>query len=458
MILKASQRGGGKQLAVHLLRADENEHVSVHELRGFMSDDLTGALKEAHAVSRGTKCKQFLFSVSLNPPQDKHVAVETFETAITRIEEKNGLSGHPRAVVFHEKEGRRHAHAVWSRVDAETMTAKNLPYFKTKLWDLSREIYLEQGWQLPKGLMNSAARDPRSFTLADWQLAKREGVHAHDLKTMMAECWATSDSRNAFAQALSERGMVLAKGDRRGHVAVTHEGNVLSVARYAGKTTKEIRARLGDAHDLPGVVDAKEKLATQMSDAVRRHIQDAKAKHQTRMAPLDKQRRAMTEAHRAERAKLADKQRTRWLSETTDRAARFPRGFSGLWSRFTGDYARIRAQNEHDAYTGLQRDRLQRQRLIDAQLDERRKLQADIEAARREHATLLLKLRGDRNRYETLQKDAQHNLKTTFKESRDRTKRRVSETYRERLNAVQPSRPIRPRSRSPRSRDHDRER
>ncbi|MEM7775925.1 MAG: relaxase/mobilization nuclease domain-containing protein [Pseudomonadota bacterium] len=458
MILKASQRGGGKQFAMHLLRADENEHVDVHELRGFMSDDLTGALKEAHAVSRGTKCKQFLFSVSLNPPQDKNVAVETFENAITRIEEKNGLAGHPRAVVFHEKEGRRHAHAVWSRTDAETMTAKNLPYFKTKLRDLSREIYLEQGWQLPKGLMNSAARDPRNFTLADWQQAKREGVHAHDLKTMMAECWSASDSRRAFAQALSERGMVLAKGDRRGHVAVTHDGNILSVARYAGKTTKEIRARLGDAQDLPGVADAKEKLATQMSDAVQRHIQEAKAKHQARMAPIDKQRRAMTEDHRAERANLADKQRTRWLLETKERAARFPRGFSGLWSRVTGDYARIRVQNEKDAYLALQRDRAQHQRLIDAQLTERRKLQADIQAVRREHATLLLKLRGDKNRYATLQKDAQQDLTTSFKEIQDRTKRRVSETYRERLNAAQPSRPIRPRSRSPRPRDHDRER
>ena len=37
MILKGSQRGGAKALALHLLRADENEHVEVHELRGFVS-------------------------------------------------------------------------------------------------------------------------------------------------------------------------------------------------------------------------------------------------------------------------------------------------------------------------------------------------------------------------------------------------------------------------------------
>lgn len=43
MILKASQRGGSKQLALHLLKTEENEHVHVHELRGFMAEDLQSA-------------------------------------------------------------------------------------------------------------------------------------------------------------------------------------------------------------------------------------------------------------------------------------------------------------------------------------------------------------------------------------------------------------------------------
>ncbi|TVV71854.1 hypothetical protein FOY91_16035 [Sphingomonas solaris] len=46
MILKASQRGGGMQLAVHLLKS-ENEHVEVHEVRGFVSDDLKGSSRRA---------------------------------------------------------------------------------------------------------------------------------------------------------------------------------------------------------------------------------------------------------------------------------------------------------------------------------------------------------------------------------------------------------------------------
>ena len=39
MILNGNQRGGAKDLALHLMKA-ENERVEIHELRGFMSDNL----------------------------------------------------------------------------------------------------------------------------------------------------------------------------------------------------------------------------------------------------------------------------------------------------------------------------------------------------------------------------------------------------------------------------------
>ena len=200
MILKASQRSGAKQLGLHLLKTEENEHVEVHEVSGFMSDDLMGAMKEAHALSLGTKCKQFLFSVSLNPPVGESVRIEVFEKACDAIEERLGLKGQPRMVVFHEKEGRRHAHAVWSRIDADTMTAKPLPFFKSKLRDIAKELYLENGWKMPEGFRDSNLRDPRNFTLNEWQQAKRAGLDAKQIKATIQECWAISDNEPAFAR------------------------------------------------------------------------------------------------------------------------------------------------------------------------------------------------------------------------------------------------------------------
>ncbi len=46
MILEGNQRGGAKQMAKHLLNAKDNEHVEVHEVSGFVSDNVHGALRE----------------------------------------------------------------------------------------------------------------------------------------------------------------------------------------------------------------------------------------------------------------------------------------------------------------------------------------------------------------------------------------------------------------------------
>lgn len=395
MILKASQRGGGKQLGLHLMKTEENEHVEVHEIRGFVSEDIVGALKEAYAVSKGTRCKQFLFSVSLNPPPQERVPIETFESAIQRIEEKNNLSGQPRIVVFHEKEGRRHAHAVWSRIDAEMMTARNLPHFKLKLRDLSRELYLENEWKMPRGLMNSREADPRNFSLKEWQQSKRMGRDARDLKELMQDCWAASDSKAAFMQALKARGFTLARGDRRGHVAITPEGEPISVARYTGKKTKDIEKRLGDPSSLPSVSEARTQLAKDLSATFKRLSSEASEQKRREMHPLEMRRQDMVEVQRRERAMIKARQADRWVQESHERASRFDRGVRGLWNQISGKHAAVQKQNTREAYEALQRDRAQRQTLIDAQMKDRQALQAQIKGVRDRYAALLKDLRTD---------------------------------------------------------------
>lgn len=165
MILEGNQRGGARQLARHLMNTQDNEHVELYEISGFMSDNVKDALDEIHAVSRGTKCKQFMFSVSLNPPHDVIAPPEYFKNAIAKIEERNGLIDQPRVIVFHEKEGRRHAHCVWSRIDADNMKAINLPHYKLKLNDISKQLYLQHGWTLPQEFIDQQYRNPLNFTL-----------------------------------------------------------------------------------------------------------------------------------------------------------------------------------------------------------------------------------------------------------------------------------------------------
>ncbi|MGH1353409.1 MAG: relaxase/mobilization nuclease domain-containing protein [Methyloligellaceae bacterium] len=398
MILKASQRGGGKQLALHLMRTDDNDHVEVHQIRGFVSDNLLEALKEAYGASQETRCKQFLFSVSLNPPETENVPISVFEDTIEKIEQKNDLSGQPRVVVFHEKEGRRHAHAVWSRIDEETGTARNLSHFKLKLRDISRETYLEQGWKMPKGLMNSKDKDPRNFTLAEWQQAKRMGHHAKDLKAMMQECWAVSDSRAAFASVLRERGISLAKGDRNGFVGVTHDGHIFSVPRYVGKHKSEVHAKIGEPENLPNVEEVKAKTSQDMSLTFKRHVREAHALKQQDLRVLNQKKEQMVFQQREQRTQLKTYQLERWNREIIARQERFNKGFRGLWDRLSGKHSEIRKQNEQDMLISKRRDLDECQRLIQAQIANRQTLQTEYRSIRKHHADLLLNLKQDYSR------------------------------------------------------------
>ena len=229
--------------------------MGLRAVRGFLSDDLAGALMEADAISQGTRCRNFLFSLSLNPPEKESVSVETFEAAVEMAEQRLGLVGQPRAIVFHEKEGRRHAHAVWSRIDPETMTARNLPFYKQRLTELSRELYLEHGWDMPRGLLDRALRNPLNFSRAEWQQAKRAQIDPRLIKAGFQEAWSRSDNAEALQSALEEKGYFLARGDQRGVVALDWRGEAYARSRYCGVKAKDVTGRLGDAAPLPSVTE-----------------------------------------------------------------------------------------------------------------------------------------------------------------------------------------------------------
>ena len=441
MILKGSQRGGAKQLGLHLLKTEENEHVELHDIRGFVADDVIGALREAEAISKGTRCSQFLFSVSLNPPAKENVRIEVFEKAIEAIEERNGLTGQPRVVVFHEKEGRRHAHAVWSRIDAETMTAKPMSFYKNKLQEVSRQLYLENGWQMPRGLVDKANRDPRNFSLAEWQQAKRIGGHAGELKGLIQEAWAISDSRATFSHALEERGLYLARGDRRGHVAVTFEGEVISIPRATGRKTKEIQARLGKPDEHRGIEETRKRIAEHILPRMQGHLSEARAHAKRETAELEARRQHMAKAHAEERAKLDAGQNARSEQEARTRAERFRRGMKGLWDRLTGKRRQLEKQNELEAFWALQRDREQRQALVHLQLQDRQQLQADIKAVRSQHAQALQQLHSDAANYRLMQRGEAPKPKSAFERLEGLREQTPSKRPRQRLDQLTEKKP-----------------
>lgn len=384
MILKGNQRAGGMQLAVHLMNTRDNDHVTLHDIRGFIADDLSGAFKEAFAISRGTRCKQFLFSLSLSPPETENVPVAVFDNAIEAIEEKLGLSGQPRAVVFHEKDGRRHAHCVWSRIDIETMTAINLPHYKLKLRDVSRQLYIEHGWSMPKGLMNSQEGNPLNFSREEWQQAKRIGRDPRTIKAIFQDCWATSDGLRTFQNALEARGYYLASG-KRGFVAVDWQGEVFAVSKWTDQRAKDVRAKLGDPSALQSVEDVSAYVAKLVDQKLEKFSAEMRQQFEKARTGLAEKRAALVQRQRTERQELKERQAVRQMQENQTRADRFRKGLLGLWDWVTGRRATTREQNEAELAECLKRDQDQQQKLIERHLAERRELQLQMKRLRDRH-------------------------------------------------------------------------
>jgi hypothetical protein len=377
MILHGSQRGGTRDLALHLLK-DENEHVEVHEVRGFMAQDIKGAFAEIDAISLGTKCKQPMFSLSLNPPDHADVGTPAFERAIDNVEKRLGLDNQPRAIVFHEKEGRRHAHAVWSRIDADKMTAIQLSFFKRKLNALSKELYLEHGWELPKGFKDPLLRDPTNFTLAEWQQAQRAGRDPREIKQVMQTAYKQSDSPKALNAALNEKGFILAKGDRRGFVAVDYTGEVYSLARYAGIKTKDVKEKLGTPENLPSVTEAKQQFRDKIRPSLIEQAKELKQRQKKKQQPLKEEARYMAIYQKQDRQQLKDDQAKREQHARQHRQAKFRNGLGGLFDWVSGKTKKLKEKHEFEAWEMSKTHQMQRDSLIYAQLDQRKELQQKI--------------------------------------------------------------------------------
>jgi len=383
MILKASQRGGARQLATHLLNDKDNDHITIGEVRGFVAGDLYGAMAEAQAVARGTRCRQPVFSMSMNPPMGAVVTPEEFFRVADRAGEVLGLDKQPRAIVIHEKDGRMHAHVVWSRIDPEAMKAVHLPHFKNKLRSLSKELYLEHGWELPEGHKTNGHRSPLNFTLAEWQQAKRLDLDPREIKQIFQGAWAQSDNLASFKNALEEHGYFLARGDQRGAVALDVNGEVFSVARMVGVKSKEVAQKLQGLDALPGVDETRQAVRKDLGKKLKSEFaKDLKAK-EAELRPLLEAKRMLVTKQRRER-ELFEKNRTeRWNAETKARAAKFRRGLGAVMDVLTGRWFAIRKENKAEAKASDARDKQQRFRLVSAQLKDRQSLQKTIAALKK---------------------------------------------------------------------------
>lgn len=398
MILDGNPRSGGRDLALHLMKP-ENERVEIVEMRGFASDNLRDAFIESFAISKGTRCKQHLFSMSINPPQNAEIGDEDYRHVADLTEDKLGLAGQPRAIVRHWKRDedgvmRAHAHAVWCRIDVGNMKAVALPFHKLKLRDISRDLHIEYGLKLPAGLVNSKHRDPRNFSLAEWQQCKRAKRNVHEVKDDFKDAWAISDSATSFAHALEERGFFLAKG-KRGHVAVDHKGEKFAVSRYVGIKAKDVRAKLGEADNFPTIEEAQLRAARQVTKRLAElRVEQRQQISKSRNFERTREKRASAKAS-FEESQLRERQQRQFAFEEEIRRSRLRKGLPGFWDWLTGKKKKTLAQNRLEQFKDREKQRQEQLELRNKQLSVKRLLHEQARLERAKHFEALKELRGD---------------------------------------------------------------
>ncbi len=250
MIIKGGARAGAASLAAHLQRLDTNEKLHVMEVRGLAGRTVEQALREMEALGSAVRCKAPLYHASISPRADEILTPEQWGRAVDRLESELGLTGQPRLVVAHVKEGRAHLHAVWSRIDLDKMRAVSDSWNYAKHELAARALEREFGLSRIQGAhveREGKPRPERTPAAAEMMQSDRSAIDPKARKALLTKLWQACDSGAAFVAAAAEAGYQLAHGDSRAYVVVDEAGEVYALARQlAGVKTAEVKARLAD--------------------------------------------------------------------------------------------------------------------------------------------------------------------------------------------------------------------
>jgi hypothetical protein len=402
VILKASQRSGTRNLAAHLLNARDNEHVELLDIRGCVADDdLTAALVEMDAQAQGTKCRKPLFSVSFNPPAHEDATLEQFEDAIKRVEKQFGLENQARALIIHVKQGRRHVHAVYSMIDQDRKKALEVKFYKNRLMEISRDLYREHKWEIPKGLQQDRREAKRkdqkidrgmadNYTLAEKQQAERAGRKPQEYKKLIRELYEQADTRYAFEDSLAEKGLFLARGDKRPFCIVDATGDIQNLTKLAGRRVEQVREFLGDPSTLPTVEQVLEVLRQRaVAERFKRSLSELRERQARERNLYRKQLTEMQVQHRSQNDTLRRQQWRRTLEEERARAQRLRGGiirfFDKLVTRVTGDETRTQKRIGREREDSRRRDLREKDELHRKQRHEREQLKWGLRELEQKH-------------------------------------------------------------------------
>ncbi len=363
VVIKGGSRQNAAFFSKHLLNPADNEKVRVVGFRGFAQEDVKGAFREMQADAKETRCKNFFYHACINPEPGEELTEKQWDGAVNTLEHNLGLDGQPRFVVEHEKDGRVHRHVVWSRIDADTMTAipDSLTYKKHEA--AARKIERDCELRPMESVLVKDRKGERPKRRAkDWEgfRGKQTGLDPDKVKAQVTALWEKTDSAAAFKAALRQEGYILCKGDRRDFCIVDPAGDEHSLARrIEGVKAAELRERLGDIHRdaLPSVAEARA-----MADAWGDTSEAARTVQETQM---EKRKRAFLYGLRSMNPEAQEAWQEPPSSALEKAAHEYGRGVKGAargfqdayWQATIGGKPRTEADKLHDVMWGESDDK-----------------------------------------------------------------------------------------------------
>lgn len=278
MIAGATRGAGGPALARHLLSKKEGQQVEIMEPRGLASEHLPAQIAELVAAAGHGRTDRPVHHVHIDPPSDCSDPRAVIASYMSAYESEFGLEDSPRCGVYHFKNGRLHAHVVWSLVRG-TGRVVDLGHERARREKVSRITEFECFLAFTQGAHNRAVasalvKDGR-VDVADAMTAagllngrrpvavqtpqehaqsERTSIPIADVRAAALDAWRASDSVEAFSAALAESGFVLARGDR-GPILVDRAGGahgltrtLSAAARLEGSriTAATVKRRIGN--------------------------------------------------------------------------------------------------------------------------------------------------------------------------------------------------------------------
>lgn len=270
MIAKGNLHAHGAKLAAYLTANFGDETAELVELRGFAATNIRDAFIDVQMQAAATKAAKPFFHAYVRAPDGETLSPEQWRSFADRLEKELGFEGQPRAIAFHHgADGESHMHLAWSRIDQVSLTAIDPGLYKNKMKQLCRAFENEHGLTQ---VANERGADvkTKSANRAEFEQSRRLDTDLKEIRNTIHECWQRADNGQAFAAALGEHGLILAKGDRRDFVIVDREGGDHALSkRITGATASVTRGKMADIDraSLPSVNAAKamqrERMPTQ---------------------------------------------------------------------------------------------------------------------------------------------------------------------------------------------------